>query len=209
MILARIQGHPARAHLHQPLADSLGLPSEVCLHSSDPPDPFAGYRACLTEIPDGCKHLLVIQDDAVVCRNFAGAVDSISYSNPDTPVCLYLGGFPQGSASKFRRALIHKKPYITLLRSPIVPLVAVLWPVQKAREFLEWTNTARRMTRADDGNAGKWRNDTNQEIRVAVPCLVDHPDMEPSVKGGRKSSQGKDPLRRALHVSEDGLKHNW
>jgi len=87
--------------------------------------------------------------------------------------------------------------------------VAVLWPVQKAREFLEWTNTARRMTRADDGNAGKWRNDTNQEIRVAVPCLVDHPDMEPSVKGGRKSSQGKDPLRRALHVSEDGLKHNW
>ena len=145
----------------------------------------------------------------MVCRNFAGAVDSISYSNPDTPVCLYLGGFPQGSASKFRRALIHKKPYITLLRSPIVPLVAVLWPVQKAREFLEWTNTARRMTRADDGNAGKWRNDTNQEIRVAVPCLVDHPDMEPSVKGGRKSSQGKDPLRRALHVSEDGLKHNW
>src|SRR6476659_10130273 len=79
LILARIQAHPAREHLHGPLAESLGLPTEVSLHSSDPPDPFAGYRACLSDIPADVTHLLVIQDDTVVCRNFAGAVDCISF----------------------------------------------------------------------------------------------------------------------------------
>ena len=144
----------------------------------------------------------------MVCRNFAGAVDCISFSNPDTPVVLFLGGFPQGTARKFRRALMHKKPYIPLLRSPTVPLVAVLWPKAKAQEFLEWSEH-NKTTRADDGNAGRWHRDTNQYILVAVPSLVEHPDMVPSVKGGQKARWGKDPQRRALVVSEDGLGHNW
>lgn len=207
-ILARIQAHPARSHLHQPLAKSLGLPTEICLHESDPPDPWGGYRACLSAIPEWVTHLLVIQDDAVVCRNFAGAVDCISFSNPDVPVVLFLGGFPQGTAKRFTRALIRKQSYVTLHRSPIVPLVAVLWPKAKAEEFLLWSQT-HKTTRADDGNAARWHADTNQEILVAVPSLVDHPDLVPSVKGGQKARWGKDKNRVAIHVAEDGLLHNW
>jgi len=145
----------------------------------------------------------------VVCRNFAGAVDAISFSNHDVPVCLFLGGFPQGTAGQMRRALIAKKPYIRLLRSPIVPLVAVLWPKAKAEEFLAWGDAHPKMTRADDGNAGRWHRDTGQEILVAVPSLVEHPDMEPSVKGGRRASWGKDPQRRAVCLAEDGLAYEW
>ena len=152
----------------------------------------------------------MIQDDALVCRNFAGAVDAISYSNPDVPVVLFLGGYPQGTARKFRRAQLRQESYIWMHRSQIIPLVAVLWPRHKAEEFLQWTEeNPRRITRADDGVAGRWARETGQQIRVAVPCLVEHPDVVPSVKGGQKARWGKDPMRRALAVADDGLTHNW
>ena len=152
----------------------------------------------------------MIQDDVVVCKNFAGAVDAISFSNKDHPVVLFLGGYPQGTARKFMRALTRKDSYVWMHRSPIVPLVAVLWPKHKAEEFLSWADDhAKLMTRADDGNAGRWARDTFQEIRVCVPSLVEHPDMVPSVKGGQQARWGKDPQRKALIVAEDGLAYNW
>jgi hypothetical protein len=151
----------------------------------------------------------VIQDDAVVCANFGQAVGEIAAAHCNIPVCLFLGGFPQGTARMFMRALKLNQRYISLLRSPIVPLVAVLWPRAKAEEFLEWSTGHPRMTRADDGNAGRWHKDTNQEIRVCVPSLVEHPDMVPSVKGGQQARWGKDKQRVALSVAEDGLAYSW
>ena len=65
---------------------------------------------------------------------------------------------------------------------------------------------------ADDGIAGKWARDTGQYILCSVPCLVEHPDIVPSVKGGIRSAgpTGKrDPHRVALSLAEDGLAHDW
>jgi len=143
----------------------------------------------------------------VVCDNFGEAVRQIAAAR-DTPVCLFLGGFPQGTAGKFRRALMRNERYITLLRSPIVPLVAVLWPVAVAQAFLEWGDH-NRCTRADDGNAGRWHKQTGQHIQVCVPSLVEHPDLVPSVKGGQQARWGKDPQRRAVFVAKDGLDYQW
>ena len=144
----------------------------------------------------------------MVCRNFAGAVDCISFSNKHVPVVLFLGGFPQGTARMFLRALKLNKRYVDLLRSPIVPLVAVLWPRAVAQEFLEWGDT-HHTTRADDGNAGRWHKQTGQHVRVCVPSLVEHPDMVPSVKGGQQARWGKDKQRVAVSVAEDGLAYSW
>lgn len=155
----------------------------------------------------------MIQDDAVVCRNFAGAVDAISYSNPNTPVCLFLAGFPQGTARMFMRALQRKHSYVDLLRSPIVPLIAVLWPKHKAEEFLEWADAHKLPghpnPRADDGIAGKWFRDTGQHIRCTVPCLVEHPDIVPSVKGGISAGGKPNRMRSAVVFAEDGLAYDW
>lgn len=209
MILARVQGHPSRAALHERLLPLLEpLPTEVMLHSSDPPDPWAGYRQCLTGIPDGASHLLVIQDDAVPCRNFAQAVEKIASRWPHTPVCLFLGAYPAATAAQVRRA----KPgvrYIPLGPSSFMPLVCVLWPTDVARGFLAWSRTAARMTRADDGNAARWMRATRQQVMVATPSLVQHDDDAPSVKGGRAHVPWTERWRYALQVAGDGLDHDW
>lgn len=149
----------------------------------------------------------MIQDDAQVCLNFGPAIQVMA-EKVGVPLVLFLGGFPGGTARQFTRALMRGQRYIPLLRSPIIPLVAVLWPKAKAQEFLEWGQTAK-TTRADDGNAGRWHRETNQEILVCVPSLVQHPDLVASVKGGQRARWGKDRNRVAVSVAQDGLAYNW
>lgn len=203
MIVARIQGHPARAHLHEPLADSLGLPTEILLHSSDPPNPWLGYRACLSDLP-ACSHLLVIQDDTRVCANFA---ETIRYVTADVPVSLFLFNQPIRIAKALTR-IMGKQPYYDarFRINEFCPVVGLLWPVEKAREFLAWVDEnprklGHRNPRSDDSVVGKWCAHTHQTVRFTAPSLIDHLGTEPSVKGGPTPASGA----TAMYFQEDGL----
>lgn len=209
MILARVQGHPSRGALHQRLLPLLEpIPTEVLLHQSDPPDPWAGYKRCLTDIPDGVSHLLVVQDDAIPCPGFAEAVRRIAVRWDDVPVCLFMGAFPASTATRIRRAA-PTVTYVPLGPTSFMPLVCVLWPADLARSFLTWSKTAKGMTRADDGNAARWMKATRQTVMVAIPSIVEHDDYVPSVKGGRKHVFGAESWRHALRLAASGSDHDW
>jgi hypothetical protein len=98
--------------------------------------------------------------------------------------------------------------YIPLGPASFVPLVAVLWPKEKAEEFLHWSHSAR-TTRADDGNASRWMIRTKQQIMVTIPSLVQHNDFVPSVKGGRDHKPGAESWRQALFLAQDALDYQW
>jgi len=213
VLLARIQGHPARSHLHQPLADSLGLPTEVFLHASDPPSPWDGYKQCLRDLPDG--HVLIVQDDVEVASNFAPAVERIAASNPDMPVVLFLAKLPQRVATQALRASLRKECYVAInfRQMEFCPVVAVLWPTQIARSFLDWTEQnphrlGHPAPRSDDGVMGRWAAFAQQTIRFTVPSIVEHPDREASLIG-RRAMWGKDKGRCALLLAADASDYNW
>jgi hypothetical protein len=180
------------------------------MHSSEPPDPWANYRRC---IESACEydigsHFLIVQDDALPAPGFAEAVEQIADKNPDTPVCLFMGAFPASTATRVRRAKPDVR-YVPLGPSSFMPLVCVLWPSHVARSFLDWSTTARGMTRADDGNAARWMRATKQQILVAVPSIVQHDDGEPSVKGGRDHVPWAEAWRRALLLADDAASYDW
>jgi len=212
VIHCRVQHHPSRASLIPGLLERLSpLTVEVVPHASVPPNPWLGYRQCLQNIPD-CGHLLIIQDDAVPCLNFAAAVEQVAASNPDAPVSLWLSYHPAGTAGRARQAMIRNKRYVWFGYTKYVYLVAMLWPRRLACDFLEWSATDRDTLRhrADDGVVAKWARETRQEIRVTVPSLVEHPDVVPSVKGGsQKAAAGHDKARVAMLLAEDGLRYQW
>ena len=85
-----------------------------------------------------------------------------------------------------------------------MPLVAVLWPREKAQEFLLW-GQHNKTTRADDGNAGRWAKRTKQQVLVTVPSLVQHDPEVPSVKGTHNPGNWS----RALFLAEDALDYDW
>lgn len=204
-IWARVQAHPSRNGLLPALLEKLyPLPVEVCVHESIPPDPWAGYKQCLKNIPE-CSHLLIIQDDALPCVHFPVALEQVAERHPNVPVCLYLGGAPASTAAQARRAMIKQRRYTPLLNTTFVPLVAVLWPKEVAESFLNWSKRGINITRADDGNAARFMKATKQPFMVTVPSLVEHDATTPSVKGSRNSGS----WCRALFVAEDGLQYEW
>ena len=206
MILARVQHHPSREDLLPDLIDSLSpLRVQVFAHSSDPPNPWENYRACLSDLPSAYQHILIIQDDALPCPNFAEALELVAARHLSTPVCLFLGAAPASTAQMARRAWLKGRRYTPLLNTSFVPLVAVLWPRAKAKEFLEWSETARKITRADDNNAARWMRKAKQPVMVTVPSLVQHNEDVPSVKGSDNSGS----WCRACLLAEDGLAYDW
>jgi hypothetical protein len=184
------------------------LPLEVVEHSSSPPDPWAGYRKCLTDLPD-CSHVLVIQDDAVPVPGFAEVLPQIAKKHTDTPLCLWMSAIPANAAGRARRAMA-KQRYIPLGPAAFVPLVAVLWPRDIAVAFMEWAGTSTRLTRADDGNVARWAKSQRVEFMVTVPSIVEHDDFTPTVKGGtRRESHGQARDRVALLLADDARDYEW
>jgi hypothetical protein len=208
MIWIRIQAHPSRRDLLPDLLDRLEpLPVEIRVHESIPPDPWAGYKECLKNLPE-CSHVCILQDDAMPCVNFSEALTSVAERHPHIPVCLFLGGSPSSTAAQARRAWNKNRRYTPLLNTSFVPLVAVLWPRETAEAFLEWSRS-HKTTRADDGNAAKFMRTTKQPFLCTVPSLVEHNDFVPSVKGGRVHTPGKEAWRSAVLLAEDGADYEW
>ena len=206
MIHARVQHHPSRVALLPRLLHHLtSFTPKVVEHASSPPDPWAGFRACLTDLPD-CDHVLTIQDDAIPVPGFADVLPQIAR---DVPVCLWMSAIPSSAALRARKAYGRSR-FISLGPAPFVPLVAVLWPRQQLADFAAWSDTAARMTRADDGNVARWMKQTRQEFQVCVPSIVEHDDFTPTVKGGtRKESHGLAKDRVALLLAEDARDYVW
>jgi len=178
------------------------------VHESDPPSPWAGYRRCLEDLPTS-THLLIVQDDAVLCRNFAPAVQQIAQANPEVPVCLFLAKHPRHTSRNALKAAEAGERYVDLWFRDFCPVVAMLWPTYKAREFSEWAQSAKLPgqphPRSDDAVVGRWMIMTRTRIRATVPSIVDHRATIPSVKGTPSASSGF----TAQWFCEDGLEYDW
>jgi hypothetical protein len=184
-IAARVQAHPSRRELRERLLPGLaGMSAEVIETDFDPPNPWYGYLECLRDPPD-CTHLLIVQDDTVTCRNLLPAVEALVRVEGDVPVCLYLGGLPmrtRGEALKVGKAGKH---FVDVHPGDFMPVVAVLWPIEKAREFHAWGTDPNRLRqkngrifeeRSDDAMGGRWMRQTRQRVVATIPSLIEHPD---------------------------------
>ena len=185
---------------------------EVIEHASQPPSPWAGYLSCLQDIPD-CSHLLIVQDDAEPVANFAAALEQIAQCHSEAPVCLFLARLPRDASRKAEQAMKAKLRYVTLSWRSFLPIVAVLWPRQKALEFADWaaenpTLPGQREPRSDDAMAGRWKMITRQTVYACVPSIVQHPDREPSLIG-RRAQWGADKGRVAHLLAEDAMAYDW
>lgn len=109
-----------------------------------------------------------------------------------------------------------KKRYVYSHPSDLIHVVAILWPIQKAHEFITWIdeNPKRIMGRAfqsDDATLTRWATLTKQRIRVTVPSIVNHPDDLPSIVNQHRVKNGKDSGRvAAIWIGEENpLDLDW
>lgn len=198
MIVARVQAHPSRRQIRQRLLDGLqGIPTEVIETDFDPPSPWAGYKECLRSVVDeNCSHVLIVQDDAIPCRNIGTALQAISEVT-DVPVCLFM---PMVSVTRkpALQAAKEGRCFVEIVPRGFLPVVAVLWPKDKAMSFLRWSEKAPQLQRrngqriehrSDDAMGYLWMRSQQEKALATIPSLVQHPDDVPSTiakkPGGR------------------------
>lgn len=149
--------------------------------------PWSGYRKCLTDPPD-CTHLLIVQDDAVACTNIAAGLLEVARVEPNFPICLFL---PMITMRTKRQALLDArdgKRFTEIFKGDFMPVVAMLWPIGKSQEFLEWSSShlqgvSRRgldLDQSDDAMGCRWMKSTRNRVLATIPCLFQHYDDVPS-----------------------------
>lgn len=194
-----IQAHPSRAELHSRLTAILGeaLPVSLSLHSSTPPDPWAGYKQVVRRAVDGeGTHFVVLQDDVTLCRDFPRAVRAAVDDRPNEVLSLWVGGLRQPTTKLFRQAQISGQRWVQIHFSDIHHVVALVWPRWLAEEFLDWTENNMlpgdgRNQQSDDAIVGAWARRTKRYFIAHVPCLVEHEDDVESTIGRARGDAGR------------------
>lgn len=182
-----------------------------------PGNPWRGYQLCLRAIPPEATHAVIIQDDALVCASFSPALERLVRAVPDNLVCLFYSGLPMRSSRAQRKADQRGKSLFLLHPGDFLPVVAVLWPRVKAEHLRTWMEGVDRIPglhepyRSDDAVIGYWMRMTRQDVYVALPSLVEHPDdVDPVKDGPHKAAHGADRGRVALRFcTGDPLEIEW
>lgn len=159
--------------------------------------------------------MLVLQDDAEVCRNLPPAVERIAKTKPDEPVVLFCSYLPNGARLAILAAAKNGQCYARFPVSKFVPVVGILWPRACIERFLSWAEHARlpgypRPAASDDAVVGEWQRRNQETIWLSVPSLVQHPDRVESMIG-KRAQWGEDRGRTALYFigENDPLGYQW
>jgi hypothetical protein len=176
------------------------------MHSSNPPNPWAGYKKCLQipETENGVSHFVVLQDDAVVCADFPLAVTAAIAERPTSVISLWVGGLPGRTRKDFWIAQRRKERWSPVYFRDIHHVVALVWPHELVEEFLEWTSEHRlpgdcRGEQSDDAIVGAWARRTKKQFWATVPCLVEHNDTVPSTIGRPQGDKGRQAIAFVGH----------
>lgn len=200
-----IQHHPNRAHLIDALMDGISAPCDVVI-DPDPDNEFRSawrsYKLALELTPGWATHRVIVQDDAVPCRNFAGKLLARAEERPDRLIALFLGGFPAKTAKKAREAKWAGERWADFQPSDFVGTVGLVWPVDLIPPFLEFCDGRfKKFHGGDDGKVAEFVKHARITACATVPSLLQHPDDGPSVYlRFRNEHAGR---RRALFFDEE------
>jgi hypothetical protein len=181
----------------------------------DDPDPdgqpsaIRTYVECLRRTPADATHRIVLQDDVELVAGFDERAQAALAEHPSSLVAFFVPGM--GLVGRWvREAAKAGKRWCQLPSSMNwTPVVALSWPRELAQEFVPFAEAhvaarARRRvgTVGDDPVVGAFVRAHKLPVWATVPCLVQHPDLVPSLVK-RRSYGGTNPARRAAVFVDD------
>lgn len=182
-----IASHPKRKHLVEGLRDKYlwGVPVQIAWDEND--DVWDTHHRAWTLVRDDnpeATHCLVLQDDALPCRNLVtGTEMALRALPPSSPVSLYLG-----NARNHPKIVRSARTADETKASWIVSTgfwwgVAVLLPKDLVDPMLEFCSPRRETY---DRRLSIWTEHHNYPVYYPWPSPVDHIDEQSLIHPGRK-----------------------
>lgn len=196
--------HPARRAFVGEMAELLPEATVVWDRKNDRWD--TGRRALLSHDPAARFHL-VVQDDAILCRDFVAGAELVASVAGDRPVALYTGKtrpYAETITPVVRRAIRTRTPWLAT-RGPLWG-VAIILPTKDIAEVVGWGDTHLTFPNYDR-RIGTYYASRGIDCWYTIPSLVDHRPVaeNPSLIYGRTGN------RRAHRFIGDRspLEMNW
>lgn len=202
-----IMAHPDRSRFIPELVDRLDRkPKVVWDQRNDRWD--TGRRSLLAYNPAATHHM-VIQDDAVVCRDLVAGVERALRHVPapegaPTPLCLYTG-----RVKKFRAAMrrhVGRRRVSWLSMPSIYWGVGVVMPTELIPDLVAWGDEHPEVANYDY-RMGQWMRAQGITVWYPYPSLVDH-RHSPSLVEGRSSATSRHAHRFA-GANASALRQPW
>jgi hypothetical protein len=151
---------------------------------SGPPNALRTFtRLCRSAPTD--EAVLVLQEDAILCRGFGRAVEAAYEAAGPACLALYVGKLYRQVAI-LRQLACQGRTLGDLGWREYVPLVACVLPAGLPRAFAEWAPLAMPAGwRHDDEALGAYTRSNGVEVLCTIPCLVQHDNDQPSIAGHR------------------------
>lgn len=184
---ASIMAHPARSGEVSELLASLDRPVPVFWDQEGPPSGNAdrvwrtARGAWMLADPEADWHVL-IQDDALVCRDFlAGLAKALDHVPPDCVVSAYLGSGRTVPVRWTNLARAAQAAQASWVRSQKLTWgVCIALPVRSIPEMIDRSD--RRAGIPDDMRVAGWAERTGREVWYTWPSLVNHSSVQSLTK---------------------------
>lgn len=187
MISVAIMGHPKRRRFIKQLRAQLPDAPVVLDQKNDRWD--TGRRSILAYDPKADFHV-VVQDDAVLCRDFLAGCGVVAKAAGQRPVALYMGRTQarQALTSAAKRALRRNTPWVAA-DGPYWG-VAVILPVEHIPDLIRWCDTRGDIANYDARIAAYYKY-RKIDCWYTVPSLVNHREVKenPSLIAGRSGNR--------------------
>lgn len=177
-----VMAHEKRAHFIPELLNRLDRPATVVWDERN--DRWDTGRRAWMAVDRNATHGLVIQDDAIPCRDLAAGVErALAFVPPESPLGLYVG------RARPYRQLVEKLVSDTdettswLMMTKLHWGVGIVIPVALIDQALAWCD---RLTEVDDYDRrlSRWFERERIPVYYPWPSLVEHRDS-PSLVPGR------------------------
>lgn len=168
-----VMAHPKRADMVDDLLERLDVPATVVWdEKQDRHD--TGVRS-LEAFDADCTHHMVIQDDALPCRDLvAGVTEALKWVPAGHPMSCYVGTLKPRSeqvAREVRKATEIGASFLRMEKIHWGPCIAV--PTADLPELCEWFRK-RSTPQGYDKRTSRWFEQDHRECWYTWPCLVDH-----------------------------------
>lgn len=202
-----LMAHPKREAFVPSLLASLDRPAKVVWDErNDRWD--TGARAMRAYDP-ACSHHLVVQDDAIVCRDLvAGLEKALAYvPEPDrTPLCLYIGRGKPFQYSMAQATTVAERDRASWVRMTQIHWgVGIVMPTGLIDEMADWCDTRDEIANYDR-RMSRWVGHKGLAVYYTWPSLVDH-RISPSLVEGRQA-KGRH-AHRFIGASTSALEKRW
>jgi hypothetical protein len=172
---AVVMSHPRRARAARALCEQhpeLALRVVADPRPDEPPSTLRTARLAWQAVSPEATHHLVLQDDAVLCRNFADHVHELILAHPGQALCLFTE-WGSLSADAVRLAVLSGSA-LTPAVDDYLPCVALVLPADHARGFAEFAAAKATDEDPDDVVLLAYAQSAGLDSLVPVAGLVEH-----------------------------------